>query len=347
MRQVVNANLRLDLDKRGSYSFYIPAVLGSAILPGGSSIMLDKVTTLLLCSVLTACAGTMPVEQTTGQLRFPIPTWTGGIATCEILQRIMEAEYGYSFKQFKMPHGAEIAEALVDGDLDFECEVWPSYASFNNQYVKKFGGDGRLTYVSETGIVGVNGYFVPRYVIEGDTARGIPASAPDLKSYKDLNQYKHIFHSPESGERGNLIACPIAAWACEDQQRMDSRGVDFYAQALGSETAHWAEIQAKYKRGEPFIAYAWAPHWIHAALDLIEVELPVEAAWPDDVTYFLGTPKFVDENPEMVQIMKKMNLTNKMQAKIIYEIDVRKRDKDKVIEEWMATNRDVWRQWLP
>ncbi|MBT8436338.1 MAG: hypothetical protein KJP11_03115, partial [Gammaproteobacteria bacterium] len=202
-------------------------------------------------------------------------------------------------------------------------------------------------FIAETGIIGETAYWVPRYMIEGDSARGIPASAPDLKSFKDLNKYKHMFKSLESGDQVNLIGCPVAAWACEDQKRMDSLGVDFYAQALGSETAHWAEIQAKYKRGEPFIAYAWAPHWIHAALDLVEVELPPDHAWPDDITFKYANPELMKEHPEAVQLIKNHRLTNSQQAGMIYEIDVKKRDVEEVVEEWMEANETVWRQWLP
>ncbi len=128
---------------------------------------------------------------------------------------------------------------------------------------------------------------------------------------------------------------------------MDSLKVDFYAQALGSETAHWAEIQAKYKRGEPFIAYAWAPHWIHAALDLVEVELPADHAWPDDITFKFGNPDTMKDHPEVVEVIKKHRLTNAQQAGMIYEIDVKKRDVEEVVEEWMEANEAIWRKWLP
>jgi glycine betaine/proline transport system substrate-binding protein len=156
-----------------------------------------------------------------------------------------------------------------------------------------------------------------------------------------------MFKSLESGDRGNLIGCPVAAWACEDQQRMDAMGVDFYAQALGSETAHWAEMLAKYKRGEPFIAYAWAPHWIHAALDLVEVKLPPEFAWPDDVTFKYGNPALMKEYPDAVEVIRKHRLTNAQQAGMIYQIDVKKRDVDEVVAEWMKANESIWRKWLP
>ena len=313
-----------------------------------------KLKTVLAFLVLVLSLGSIVPAQAAKRLTAPDPDWTGGVVTCLVAQYIMENEMGYKVKRVTMPSGPGVYEGVRAGDLDFACESWPTYSPSKDKYVSKFGGDGSVEYLGETGIVGVSGYFVPRYVIEGDASRGIPASAPDLKSYKDLNKYKHMFKSLESGDRGNLIGCPVAAWLCEDQQRLDLLGVDFHAQALGSETAHWAEIQAKYKRGEPFVAYAWAPHWIHAALDLVEIELPPydEAKWPgtnwaQDVTFFHGNPKMAKEHPEVAQLLKKMNLTNNMQAGMIYEVDVKKRDVEEVVEEWMEANESVWRQWLP
>jgi len=307
-----------------------------------------------LLSALLLSLGSVIPAQAAKRLTAPDPDWTGGVVTCLVAQYIMENEMGYKIKRVTMPSGPGVYEGVRAGDLDFACESWPTYSPSKDKYITKFGGDGSVTYLGETGIVGVSGYFVPRYVIEGDASRGIPASAPNLKTYKDLNQYKHMFKSLESGDRGNLIGCPVAAWLCEDQERLDRLGIDFHAQALGSETAHWAEIQAKYKRGEPFLAYAWAPHWIHAALDLVEIELPPydEAKWPatnwaTDVTFFYGNPKMVEEHPDVAQLLKNMNLTNSMQAGMIYEVDVKKRDVEEVVNEWMQANESTWRKWMP
>jgi ABC-type proline/glycine betaine transport system substrate-binding protein len=313
-----------------------------------------KLKTAIAAAILALGLGSLPSANAGGRLTAPDPDWTGGVVTCLVAQYIMENEMGYKIKRVTMPSGPGVYEGVRAGDLDFACESWPTYSPSKDKYVSKFGGDGTVAYLGETGIVGASGYFVPRYVIEGDAERGIPASAPDLKSYTDLNQYKHMFKSLESGDRGNLIGCPVAAWLCDDQKRLDMLGVDFHAQALGSETAHWAEIQAKYKRGEPFLAYAWSPHWIHAALDLVEVELPPydEAKWPatnwaQDVTFFHGNPEMIKEHPDVAQLLKNMNLTNKMQAGMIYEVDVKKRDVEEVVEEWMEANESTWRKWLP
>ncbi len=313
-----------------------------------------KIKTALACAVLALNLGSISSAQAGKGLTAPDPDWTGGLVTCLVAQHIMENEFGYKIKRITMPSGPGAFEGVRSGDLDFACESWPSYSPTKDKYISKFGGDGTVDYLGETGIVGVSGYFMPRYVLEGDASRGIPASAPNLKSYKDMNQYKHMFRSLESGDRGNLIACPVAAWLCESQERLDMLGVDFYAQALGSETAHWAEIQAKYKRGEPFIAYAWAPHWIHAALDLVEVELPAynEDKWPatnwaQDVTFFYGNPSVAKDHPDVAKLLDNMDLTNDMQASMIYDIDVKKLDSEDVVDSWMEANQSTWRKWLP
>ena len=307
-----------------------------------------------LSASLLLAAMTVPVAQAAGRLTAPEPDWTGGVITCKTLAWVLENELDYRVRSVTMPSGPGTVEGIRSGDLDFGCEAWPSYRPFDEPYLKERGGDGSVARLGDLGIVGTSGYYVPRYVIEGDSARGIPASAPNLRSYQDLNQYKHMFRSLESGDRGNLIGCPVAAWLCEDQARLDALGVDFHAQALGSETAHWAEIQAKYKRGEPFVAYAWAPHWIHAALDLVPIELPEYDAdkwpattWAKDVTHNYGSPNLQAEHPDAWHVIVNQHLSNEQQAKMIYEVDVKKRDIDEVVEEWMAQNESAWRQWLP
>ncbi len=306
-----------------------------------------KIKAALTGVVLALSLGAVSTSQAAKRLTVPDPDWTGGVVTCRTIQYVLENELGYKIKTVAIPGGAGVWEGIRSGDLFYNCETWPSYNPTKEKYLKEYGGDGSVVFIADSGIIGETAYWIPRYMVEGDSARGIAASTPDLKTFASLNKYKHLFKSLESGDRGNLIGCPISAWECEDQKRLDSLGVDFYAQALGSETAHWAEIQAKYKRGEPFIAYAWAPHWIHAALDLVEVELPPEAAWSDDVTFKFGNPETMKDHPEVVEVIKKHRLTNSQQAGMIYEIDVKKRDVEEVVEEWMKANEAIWKKWLP
>lgn len=278
-----------------------------------------------------------------------VADWTGGAVTCEIVHQIVENEMDGKVKRIVMPSGPGRDEAIRAGDLDYGCELWPSYSVSNTKHLEENGGDGSIIKLGEAGVVGVSSYYVPRYMVEGDAA-----TAPDLKTWEDMNQYAELFATLETGEKGRLLGCPAASWECEDSARMEALGLNFEAVELGSEAAHWAEMQAAYKRQEPFIAYAWEPHWIHAALDLVRIELPEHSAeawpatgWPEDVTYNYGNPEFVENNPEIATLITNFELSNAMQAPLILAIDVDGRDMEEVVTEWLAANEETWKAWLP
>jgi glycine betaine/proline transport system substrate-binding protein len=45
------------------------------------------------------------------------------------------------------------------------------------------------------------GFYVPRYLVEGDAERGIEPLAPDLRSVSDLPRYAELFRDPSSPTR--------------------------------------------------------------------------------------------------------------------------------------------------
>ena len=59
----------------------------------------------------------------------------------------------------------------------------------------------------------VQGWYVPRYVVEGDPDRGIKPMAPDLKSVFDLPKYWKLFKDPEDPSKGIFYSC-IPGWSC-------------------------------------------------------------------------------------------------------------------------------------
>ena len=293
--------------------------------------------------------GTTGTATASGTLVAPDADWTGGVVTCRVIQYILENEMGYEIDNIIMPSGPAVMEGIRAGDLDFACESWPSYSTTKDKYITEWGGDGSVAKLGDSGIVGTSSYFVPRYLVEGDGAL-----APDLKTWEDMNKYSDLFKSVETGDKGRLLGCPVAAWQCEDQKRMDALGLNYHPVELGSETAHWAEMQAAFSRKEPFIAYAWSPHWIHAALDLVEIELPAHSdelwpatGWAKDVTYNYGKPSLMTDHPKAAQLIINSSLGNVQQAGMILAVDIDGRDIDEVVEEWMEANRDVWEAWIP
>ncbi len=299
----------------------------------------------LLASATIAAAISLPA-QAGGRLTAPIADWTGGAVTCKVAELIIEQELGYRIKRIQMPSGPGVYEGIAAGDLDFACESWPSYSSSKEKMITEFGGDGSVEYLGETGIVGISSYYVPRYFID--------EVAPDLKTWEQLDKYKSHFKAMETGDSGRLIACPTPAWECDDQKRLDLLGIDFKAVELGTETAAWAEAQAAYSRHEPFLLYAWEPHWIHAKLDLVSIELPAydmdkwpATGWDKDVTYNYGNPESMAANADAAHVLSNMNLSNTEQAKMVLAIDGDGRDIEEVVQEWLDANKASWSQWLP
>jgi len=308
-----------------------------------------KKNLLTTASALALVLSVSTPASAAGLLKSAVNDWTGGAVMCEIVHQIAEREMGYKVKRIVMPSGPGRDEAIRAGDLDYGCELWPSYSTTIQKYVTEYGGDGSMKKVADAGVIGVSSYYIPRYMVEGDDA-----TAPDLKSWENMNQYADLFKTLETGDKGRLIGCPTPAWQCEDNKRMELLGLNYAAVELGSEAAHWAEMQAAYKRKEAFIAYAWEPHWIHAALDLVKVELPAhdEEKWPatgwaEDVTFNYANPDFMEKHPDMVELLTNFRLSNDEQAPLILAVDVDGREMEEVVVEWLYNNEDTWEAWMP
>ncbi|MEM7428549.1 MAG: glycine betaine ABC transporter substrate-binding protein [Pseudomonadota bacterium] len=279
--------------------------------------------------------------------------WTSGAITCRMIEFIIRG-WSYKVQRINMASGPAVMESVRAGETQYSCEAWPSYTPAKNRFIKKFGGDGSVAYLGEVGTAGRSGYYVPRYVLSGDKKRKIKARASKLKSWKDLNKFRKVFSTKSTGTKGRLLGCPVAEWNCKDAERLIGLRLDYYAESLGSAEQHWAKVREAYKRGVPFLAYAWEPHWIHAELDLVEVKLPQysDAAWPAtgwfvDVPFNFANPNFVENHPKVARLIENMRLSNEEQSRMIHEIEVKKRKLDDVVTEWLAANEAVWKKWVP
>ncbi len=310
---------------------------------------------LSAAAILIAVTMAAPAAQAAkGVLTLHEGDWTGNLVTCKLLEIILEEEMDYKVKRTFLPGGAVVYEAIIGGEIDFACEGWPSYNPIKSTYIKEYGGDGQVEMFGRMGVVGASGWYVPRYVIEGDAARGITASAPDLKSYKQLNKYKALFATPETAPKGRVVECPVAAWECDSDGRVAGLGLDYEAVILGSDTAQWAELEGAYSRGEPILLYAWEPHWVHAKYDLVSIELPAHSddawpasTWPEDVCYNYGNPELKAKYPDAHALINNQSLSNLDQSGMILDIDVNGMELDAAVRKWMAANEGTWRAWIP
>ena len=159
--------------------------------------------------------------------------------------------------KFAPADSAPLFIGLERGDFHFVCCNWPSYsAELLDEYVN--AEDAEVERMGTVGIVGETGWYVPSYVINGDADRGIEAVAPDLRTVSDLNQYKSIFATSDTGASGRLLEF-TAAWDTRPEERLEAFGADFKPVFAGSEGAALAQVDASFKRGGQFSHTSGSP----------------------------------------------------------------------------------------
>ncbi len=297
--------------------------------------------------------------------------WTGGNITCQVAVSILEDELGYKIKRIDFPSGTGLWEAIAKGDIDFACEEWPSYSEadtemlnenliYDGKIVYSYSGDGSVDLLGTTGIIGQSDYYIPKYA--ADKFR--------IKSWKDLNKHKKEFATIETGSKGRLIGCPVSGWNCHDQKRLDLLGIDFLAEELGTERAAISEAIKAYNKKKPFLLYLWEPHWFLGEFEMVPVKLPEykycstftaannwkdcgayswpATGWFKDYTFNYGNPKTFEkpEHAKAKAFFERMRLENIDQAKMLVEVDIKKRDFKEVVNEWLDNNPDKWKSWL-
>ena len=162
--------------------------------------------------------------------------WNGQLVTPAVAKILLEQEMDHTVAtKFAPADSAPLFIGLEKGDFHWVCCNWPSYsAALLEQYVDADGA--KVERMGPVGIQGETGWYVPAYVIEGDSERGIAPVAPDLKTVSDLNNYAADFATSDTGNKGQLLEF-TPAWDTRPEERLEAFGVDFAAVFAGSEGA--------------------------------------------------------------------------------------------------------------
>lgn len=296
-------------------------------------------------------------------IKFAEVTWESAQFFTEIARVILEK--GYDCKTETVTGSTAVTEAaLVSNDLQVWMEQWD-----RTDVIKKGKDAGKIELVGNILQGGtVEGWFVPDYVVKGDAARGIKPMAPDLKSVADLPKYKELFKDEEDSSKGRFLNCPTG-WDCErinNQKFKAYKMADNYTNFRpGTGGALDATIASAYKRGKPVLFYYWSPAGLMGKYNFIKLEEPAftEKCWKtvqntttDDVCG-TATPSFklyvgmstplIKDAPEVVEFFKKYSIPGDIVNKTITEMGERKVGGSVVATEFMAKNKDLWKQWVP
>lgn len=223
----------------------------------------------IMLGCMTGCSNKPNAEKKTA-ITFADVGWDSILFHNAVAGTVAEAVFGYEWSEVSgstpITH-----EAVKKGEIDVHMEVW-------SDNLPDYAGDienGALKELSVNFDDNIQGFYVPRYVIEGDAQRGIEAAAPELKTVADLKDYAHLFEDPEDPSKG-IIYGGIAGWEVTEimHKKYLHYGLDENYNYLepGTDAATNAVLVSAYDKGEPIVAYYWSPTWLLGKYDFVLLE---------------------------------------------------------------------------
>jgi glycine betaine/proline transport system substrate-binding protein len=276
-------------------------------------------------------------------------------------------EEGYGCKTEYIPGSTvPMQQGVVRGDIDVAMEVWTDNLP---EFMPAALESGQVVDLGINFADASQGWFVPRYMIEGDPDRGIEPVAPELRSVHDLPQYAHLFRDPEQPEQGRFYNC-IIGWVCEEinNAKLEAYGLtdEFTNFRPGTGVALATSMEAAYIRGEPWFGYYWGPTWVLGKLDMYQLEEPEfsEECWeqlndgstppgegcayPVSTVIVMANGEFVDEiDPAIVEFLRAYETSNELvSAELAYMQETGGTPED-AGRHFLETQRDIWTEWVP
>lgn len=305
---------------------------------------------LVAGNTLSTNASAQSVAETDQPIRLAINEWTGQhistVVAGEVLKRM-----GYNVEYVTAGYYPQCI-AMADGDLDASLEIWTSnYGDGCKQLIS----DGGITVIGEAGIRAQEHWYVPAYAIE---------MCPGLPDWTALNDCTDVFGTPDTMPMGRLLDYP-ADWGDTNAHRIEALGLDYVSIPSGGEGSLIAEIQSAVQRKAPVLVMFWAPHWLHAEVDMVPVVLPdyfencetdpalgmnpdatFDCDWPAAPVLKVANPMLQETHPAAWKLLEAYSIDNHEQAQMMLAIDQNGRDLTEVVTEWLDANPDRVQAWI-
>ncbi|MDX2144783.1 MAG: ABC transporter substrate-binding protein [Rhodospirillaceae bacterium] len=268
-------------------------------------------------------------------------------------------EKGYGCRTDVIPGTTiPLIQGAAQGQIDIVMEIWKDAVT---EVWQRALARGQVVEVGVNFPDAVQGWYVPRYLVEGDAA-----PAPDLKSVSDLVRYKDLFRDPEEPGKGRFYNC-AAGWACEivNSNKLVAYGLTAHFTNFrpGTGTALAAAIAGAYKQVEPILAYYWGPTWVMGAHDLVKLAEPAwnETDWrgiaasadyprPVDfpvVEVWIGANAgFAAAAPEVMGFLSKYRTSAALVSAALAHMRETGADDAAAATWFLKTYPEVWTAWL-
>lgn len=276
-------------------------------------------------------------------VKFAGLNWESGMLLTDVMQFVLKE--GYGCKVDSLPGNSITMEnALGTNDIQVFAEEWVG----RSEVWKKAEAAGKVVGVGAPVVGAVEGWYVPRYVIEGDAKRKLEAKAPNLKNVADLAQYASVFKDQEEPSKGRFYNCP-AGWTCEldNSQMLKDYGLEasYTNFRPGTGPALDAAVLSSYKRGEPILFYYWTPTPLMGQVDLVKLE--EKPGVDKSVSIKVGLSRtFHDQAPELVEVLAKVNLPIELLNQNLARMSKERIESPKLAKIFLKEHPEVWQAWV-
>ncbi len=320
----------------------------------GIKILMSVLGALLLLIPFAGCAAEAPEKE-------PIVFADGGWDSIQVHNRIaafiLENGYGYPPSEYIPGETIALWAGLSRGDIDVDMECWVE--NQQEAYNKSIAA-GQVVDLGGNFLDNWQGWLVPTYMIKGDPARGIEATAPDLKSIDDLPKYWELFKDPEDPTKGRILN-GVPGWEATayNTQKLKVYGLDKYYNDFlpGSDAALAGSMVAAYEKGEPWLGYYWAPTWILGKLDMTPIEEPPfdEEIWetthacsyPANNVNIVVNAEWAEKNPKAVEFLTTYATTTAQANEVLAYMQENEATTDEAAIYFLQEYESVWTKWVP
>ncbi len=302
---------------------------------------------LLIATIVLAPAAFFgcgqPEDSEVVQVTMADASWDSILVHNRIVAFILENGYGGYSADYIPGDTIPLFNGLASGDIDINMESW--HTNFPEAYEREYEA-GRIVNVGKNLPDGPQGWWVPRYMIEGDRERGIEPMAPNLRSVADLRDYVELFPDRENPGMGQIIF-PPPGWAAVDVSEQileEFELTDVFTGFLpGSGTALAASMRGAYDRGEPWVGYYWEPTAIMYELDMVRLE---GSEFPAAEVDILINVDSAERLPEVKDFLSRYSTTVAVNNEFL-NVLANEVDNAEQAAEWFLRNReDVWTDWV-
>lgn len=307
---------------------------------------------LLLILVITSTF-VYSKEVTVKEIAFADVGWDSVKFHNAVAGLIAEQIFGYKWRE--VPGSTTVLhEGLLKGEIDVHMEEWTD----NLATYEKDLNEGKFKDLGVNFDDNDQGFYVPRYVIEGDAERGIKAMAPDLKYVWDLKKYPDIFPDAEIKGMGRVYGA-IPGWEVDKiihnkylHYNLDENFVYFRP---GSDAALSSALTSAYEKGEPIVAYYWEPTWLMGKYDFVLLkDKPFDAN-----TYLEGktklpsvkvnigvSNKFYEQSPGMVGFLTKYKTSSALTSEALAHMQETESNYIETAKWFLKQHDELIDQWL-